>query len=190
MISTASRNFEPGASAICCTAASPPECTNCARPDGSFASTLPTCSSTIFMTPSGRLRCTSASSAGRCVSLPMMDLRARRHLVLRSSELDTSPSSDTSVVSTPVSETALAWSGVWRPTWPSVQAVALFRWSSVSSLIACQGRRGSAMENEGSEGRRGGGSEEQCNWGMRGRRGRGCRSAGERRGRGMRGRAK
>lgn len=31
----------PGASAICCTAASPPEWTNWARPDGSFASTFP-----------------------------------------------------------------------------------------------------------------------------------------------------
>lgn len=30
----------------------------------------------------------------------------------------------------------LAWSGVCRPIWPNVQAVALFKWSSVSSANA------------------------------------------------------
>jgi hypothetical protein len=36
----------------------------------------------------------------------------------------------------PVSATALAWSLVWRPICPSVQAVAALRWSSLSSARA------------------------------------------------------
>ena len=46
-----------------------------------------TCSRTIFMTPSGRGRWTSASRAERWVSFPMMDLSARRHCTHHSEQM-------------------------------------------------------------------------------------------------------
>lgn len=83
--------------------------------NGHASLTLPSCSNTTFMTPSGRLRWTIVSRAGRCVSLLTMPLRARRAFPRSSSPPRSFASASARGSSAPASATHLAWSGVWRP---------------------------------------------------------------------------